>query len=71
MKRLMISAFAAVALLAAATTVLRSHSPSIDRPVGTAGMPSLRELQSAAGANNLPIEEFDDRSLVYSTAPKD
>jgi hypothetical protein len=48
-----------------------SHSPSIDRPVGTAGMPSLRELQSAAGANKLPIEEFDDRSLVYSTAPKD
>jgi hypothetical protein len=70
MKRLMISSFAAVALLAAATTMLRSHSPSTDRPVGTAGMPSLRELQSAAGVNKLPIEEFEDQSLVYSTVTK-
>jgi hypothetical protein len=71
MKRLMISAFVAVALLAVATTVLRSHSPpSTDRPVGTAGMPSLQELHSAAGANKLPIEEFEDQSLVYPTVTK-
>jgi hypothetical protein len=70
MKRLMISAFAAVALLAAATNMLRSHSPSTDGLVATAGMPSLQELQSAADVNKLPTGEFEDRSLVYSTETK-
>ena len=70
MKRLMISAFAAVALLAAATNMLRSHPPSTDRLVGTVGMPSLQELQSAADVNKLPTGEFEDRSLVYSTETK-
>lgn len=67
MRRLMISAFAAVALLAAATTMLRSRSPAADHLVGMAGMPSLQELQSAGEVNKLPIEEFEDRSLVYSS----
>ena len=67
MKRLMISGFAAVALLAAATTMLWSHAPSIDRPVAPAAMmPS----QAVAGVNTLPIEEFEDMSLVYSTVTK-
>jgi hypothetical protein len=70
MKLLMISAFAAVALFAAATTVLRSHSPSSDRLVGTRGMPSLQELQSTGDVNKLPVEECEDQSLVYSRVPK-
>ena len=28
-------------------------------------MPSLQELHTAAGVNKLPIEEFEDMSLVY------
>jgi hypothetical protein len=70
MKRLMISAFAAVALFAAATNMLRSHSPSTEGLLGTAGMPSLQELQSAADVNKLPIEGLEDRSLVFSTETK-
>jgi LPS O-antigen subunit length determinant protein (WzzB/FepE family) len=70
MKLLMISAFAAVALFAAASTMLRSHSPSTDRLVGTPNMPSLQELQSTADVNKLPVEEFEDQSLVYSRVPK-
>jgi hypothetical protein len=66
MKLLMISGFAAVALLAAATTMLRSHSPSTNHPVATADTTS----PAAAGANKLPIEEFEDMSLVHSTVPK-
>ncbi len=69
MKLLMISAFAAIALLAAATT-MRSGSPSTDGPVQTAGMASLRELQSAIDVNKLPTEDVDDQSLVYSTGTK-
>jgi hypothetical protein len=65
MTRLIISAFAAVSLIAAATTVPRSHSPLA---VAAAGM---QELHPAAGvSNNLPIENFEDMTLVYSTATK-
>ena len=66
MKRLAISAFAIVAFLAAATTMLWSHSASTNRPVAAANMMSSQ----AAGVNKLPIEEVEDMSLVYSTAPK-
>lgn len=68
MKRLMISAFAAVALLAAATTMLRSHTPSVDRPVGNSGSLSPQEQQTAVAVNKLPIEDFEDQSLVFSKA---
>ena len=64
MTRLMTSVLAVVALLAAATTVLRSHCPTTNG-VGRAGMPTLHEFQGAAGTDKLPIENFEDRSLVY------
>jgi len=70
MKRLMISTFATIALLAAATTMLQSHSTATSRPSVTAGMVSLQELHAAAGADKLPIEEFEDQSLVYSTTAR-
>jgi hypothetical protein len=63
MKRLMTSAIAAIALFAAATTMLRSHSPSAGRP---GGMTSLQELHMTTDVNKLPIEDVDDQSLVYS-----
>ena len=67
MKRLMFSAVAAIALFAAATNMLRSHSPPAGRPVG---MMSLLELHRTTDVNKLPIEDFDDQSLVYSKARK-
>jgi len=69
MKRLVVSAFSAVALLAAAATMQWSQSPSVARPVGPEGLMSLQKLQAAAGVK-LPIEEFEDQSLVYSTVAK-
>jgi hypothetical protein len=33
-------------------------------------MPSLQDFHTAAGVDNLPIEEFEDMSLVYSTITK-
>jgi hypothetical protein len=57
MRRLMISAFAAVALLAAATTIVRLQTPTTDRPAVTTGMMSLQELHSKADVNKLPIED--------------
>jgi len=66
MKLLMISAIAAISLLAAATTMLRSHPRSADH----VGMPSLQELQGTSDANKLPAEEFEDQSLVFSNKTK-
>ncbi len=39
------------------------------------GQPSYRDRstmspKAVAGANRLPIEEFEDKSLIYSTVPK-
>ncbi len=67
MKRLIVSAFAAVLLLAAATTILWSHSPSAGRPVESAGMMSLQELHTGAVVNKLPTENFEDQSLVFTS----
>ena len=66
MKLTMICAFAAVALLVAATTMLRSHTPAADRAAGSSGMSSLQELQTAPDAKKLPVEDFDDQALVFS-----
>ena len=69
MKRLMIiPTLAAVALIAAAIAMHRS--PSTKLSAGTAAMPALQELHTAAGVNKLPIEEFEDQSLVYPTVTK-
>jgi len=62
-----ITGFVAVALLAAAAN-LRAHSASADRPIAPAGMMSFEGL--TADVNKLPIEDFEDQSLVYSTATK-
>jgi hypothetical protein len=74
MNRLMISGFVAVALLAAAITMLPSHSLLGYRSAGatgeTIGMASPQQRQASTAANKLPIEEFEDMSLVFSATPK-
>ncbi|QWG14798.1 hypothetical protein KMZ29_09140 [Bradyrhizobium sediminis] len=62
MKRLMISAFAAVVMLAA--------TPSAERPAGSAGMMSLQGFQVSSDVSKLPIEDFEDQSLVFSKAAR-
>ena len=70
MKRLMISGFAAIALLATGSLMLRSHSPSAARATGAAERMSSQGVHAAPDVNKLPIEDFDDMSLVYSTGTK-
>jgi hypothetical protein len=70
MKGLTISTFATIALLAAATTLWQSHSAATSRPFVTAGMMPLQDLQRAVDVNKLPIAEFEDMSLVYTTTTK-
>lgn len=69
MKHPMISAIAAIALLAA-TTMLWSRTLSTKVPAGTAAMPSLQELHAAANVNKLPNQEIEDQSLIYPSLAK-
>ena len=64
MKHPMIFAIAVVVLLAA-TTLLWSHTPTTKLSGGTAAMPSLQELHTAAGVNKLPNQEIEDQSLIF------
>jgi hypothetical protein len=66
MKRLMIYALAAVALFAVATTMTRSHTAAADRAAAS----SLPVSATATDVNKLPIEDFEDQSLVYSKATR-
>jgi len=64
-----ITGFVAVILLAAAATAaMRSPAPSAHLSISPAGIMSLKEL--AVDVNKLPIEEFDDQSLVFSAGTK-
>lgn len=36
------------------------------RLAGSAGMMSLRDFQTAISVDKLPVEDFEDQSLVYS-----
>jgi hypothetical protein len=68
MTRLVLSAIALAAMIVVATSMLRSPSPTLE--LSTAAMPSLEELHTMAGVNKLPIQEVEDQSLMYPTAPK-
>jgi hypothetical protein len=70
MKRLMmICAFAAVALFVAATAVML-RSSSTELSAGTAAMPSLHELHTAAGVNKVPNQEIEDQALIFPSVAK-
>jgi len=69
MKRLLISGFVAVALLAVATT-MRSHSISNERSTVTTGVALSKKSPASADVTRLPIEEFEDMSLMFSTPAK-
>ncbi len=69
MKGLMISAFAAIALLAAVAT-MRPRPSSVDISLGSAAMPSLLELHATAGVDKLPLQEMEDQSLIFPTVAK-
>ena len=66
MMRWIIAGFAAVALLAAATATLYSHSPSTAQAFSS----QTNASPVTAGGKSLATEEFEDMTLVYSSAPK-
>jgi hypothetical protein len=70
MTRMMIAALFVVAVVAGSSVLLRSQSSVIQLSAGTAAMPSLLELHTTAGVHQLPVQDIDDQSLVYSSPEK-
>jgi hypothetical protein len=62
MKRLMLSLVTALAVIGAATSVLRSHAPFRS---AQSGMPNIQELQTGR-ASALPEQEIEDRSVLFA-----
>jgi hypothetical protein len=62
MKRHVLFVIAAMVAVGAATGVLKSHSLI---HFGKSGMPSIQELQSSRETGKLPVQDFEDRSLVF------
>lgn len=69
MKLLIISLIAAFGLLVVATSIPRTRSLSTIGRAGTGTTSTLQEMQSAR-SDKLPIEDFDDRSLVFPRESK-
>jgi hypothetical protein len=65
MKILIISAIAAVALFAAVNGVLRSHSLSTIGSAGKRSGSTVQDMQGDRSIDQLPVEDFEDRSLVF------
>lgn len=64
MTRLIIAAISAVALLAAVTSIPRSHPVPTVGIAGT-GSTSMSQAMQGARTDKLPVDDFEDRSLVF------
>ena len=69
MKLLIIFVAAAVGLLVAATSIERTHSVSTIGRAGTGSPSTLQGMQSTR-SDELPVEDFEDQSLVFPRESK-
>ena len=69
MMRPIIYIAAVIAVLAAATPVLRSHTYSPELPSAALASMPLQGLHAAAARGKLPAEDFEDMSLIYPNRP--
>ena len=62
MKRIV---FPTLAVMAVATIMLRSYAVRIDGAPKPPAMTSLQDVQEKTDLKKLPVEEFEDQSLVF------
>jgi hypothetical protein len=70
MKGLIIVVITAIALLAAEAAVMRSNSVLTIGGTETKNSSTWQEMQSARSVDKLPVEDFEDRSLVFPRESK-
>jgi HAMP domain-containing protein len=69
MKRIALSILA-VAVVVAATIMLRSPSARTDLAAEASAMMPIREMHAKIDLTKLPVDEFEDQSLVFPTAAR-
>jgi hypothetical protein len=62
--------FPTLAVMAAAIIVLRSHAVQIYGAPKPFAMMSVQEVQEKTDLKKLPVEEFEDQSLIFPTSPR-
>ena len=67
---IIVSLIAVIGLLAVQAGIPRSHSISTIGRAGTGGALRLHDMQSGRNADKLPLDDFDDRSLVFPRESK-
>jgi hypothetical protein len=60
-----ISLIGAVAIFGAAIGIQHSKSLSTSEQAGETGLSTSIAMQSVRGTDTLPVQDFDDRSLVF------
>jgi|GEM_PF-6442545 len=71
MKRLMISALTLIAVVSVGTSLLRSRALLTGGQLGTASMATSDSQGSIrAVGTDLPVQDFEDRSLVFPRSMK-
>jgi hypothetical protein len=66
----MISGLVVVAVIAVGAVMMWSCPAVIELSAATAAMPSLLELHTTVGVNELPTQEMEDQPLAYPTVEK-
>ena len=61
--------FPTLAVMAAAIVVLRSHAVQIYGAPKPSAM-SVQEVYAKTDLKKLPVQEFEDQSLVFPTSPR-
>lgn len=69
MTRSSVVALAILALVVVGGELLSPRPSALEE--STAAMPSLQELHSMADVHKLPLQDIDDRSLIYSSGAKE
>jgi hypothetical protein len=62
--------FPTLAVMVAAIIVLRSHAVQTVGPPKLSATMSIQEVREKADLKKLPVEEFEDQSLVFPTSPR-
>ena len=58
-----------LAVMAASTIMLGSHAVLIDGAPKPSAMMSIQEVREKTALKKLPVEEFEEQSLVLPTVP--
>jgi hypothetical protein len=70
MKRIALSVLAVLAVAAAVTWMMRSQPAGLDLAADASAMMPIREMHAKIDMTKLPVDEFEDQALVFTSPAK-